>query len=202
MDYFPVELSFNKVLKVLKNLEDLRFLFKEIDPGVSTIIINKGDIISMISNRDRSRTPHIRMYQIKRSTTFIIRASIRKLMTLCFLARVAHWLTITIKGTRKKIISNDSLDNGKGCMTQTTMPSPCRRPTNKTLLLLTMCSCLLRPQGVEAVFTPASMKDFLRGQILYKEMIRMKLDTGIIIWGEAMNRDKVFICTRNMKNVL
>jgi len=59
MDNFSIELSFNKVLKVLKDLENLRFMFKEIDPCVSTEIVNERYIVSMITNRNRSRTPHI-----------------------------------------------------------------------------------------------------------------------------------------------
>jgi len=90
MHYLLVEFSLHKILKVVENAKHFGFVFKEEDPCVSTIIIDEGNIISTIANRNRGRPPHIQVNQIKGSTTFIIRARIGKLMTLCSLARVTH----------------------------------------------------------------------------------------------------------------
>ena len=96
MHYLLVEFSLHKILKVFENAKHFGFVFKEEDPCVSTIIIDEGNIISTIANRNRGMPPHIRVNQIKGSTTFIIRAGIGKLTTLCSLARVTHRLNITI----------------------------------------------------------------------------------------------------------
>jgi hypothetical protein len=113
MDIFSIELSFNKVLKLLEYLKKFRFMFEEIDPSVSTEVIDTTHIKSMIANRGRDRPPNIRMYQIKGSTTFIARARRRELMTLFSLERFAHRLNIMTNRVWKQIVSIDSLNNRK-----------------------------------------------------------------------------------------
>jgi hypothetical protein len=54
-----IEFSFNKILEIFKHLEDFGFMLKKIDPCVSTIIINEGNIEGMIANGNRGRPPHI-----------------------------------------------------------------------------------------------------------------------------------------------
>jgi len=63
--------SLNMTLKILEDMKDFRPVFEEIDPRISTVIIDKGNVIRVIANRYGSRTPNIRMYQIEGSTTFI-----------------------------------------------------------------------------------------------------------------------------------
>ena len=123
-------------------------------------------------------------------------------MTLCSLARVTHQLIIMINRTRKQIVPNDSLNNGKGRMTQTTMPPPSGWPTNMTSLLVALCSCLLRPQRVEAALTLAVMEYFLRGPILYEKIMGMKLNIGIIIRCEMVHKNKTFIGARDVEDIL
>jgi hypothetical protein len=96
MHYLLVEFSLHEILKVFENAKHFGFVFEEEDPCVSTIIIDEGNIISTIANRNRGSPPHIRVNQIKGSTAFIIQAGIGKLTTLCSLARVTHRLNITI----------------------------------------------------------------------------------------------------------
>jgi len=173
--------SLNMTLKILEDMKDFRLVFEEIDPRISTVIINKGNVIRVIANRYGSRTPNIRMYQIEGSTTFIFRARIRKLMTLCLLTRVTHRLNMMTSRPWKQIVSNNSLNDRKRRMTQTTMPYPCGWPTNTTCLLVVVCSNLLRPQRVETTLTPALMDCFLRGSILDEKMVRVKFNISIIV---------------------
>jgi len=173
--------SLNMTLKILEDMKDFRLVFEEIDTRISTVIIDKGNIIRVIANRYGSRTPNIRMYQIEGSTTFIFRARIRKLMTLCLLTRVTHRLNMMTSRPWKQIVSNNSLNDRKRRMTQTTMPYPCGWPTNTTRPLVVVCSNLLRPQRVETTLTPALMDCFLRGSILDEKMVRVKFNISIIV---------------------
>ena len=63
--------SLNMTLKILEDMKDFGLVFEEIDPHISTVIIDKGNVIRVIANRCGSRTLNIRMYQIEGSTTFI-----------------------------------------------------------------------------------------------------------------------------------
>ena len=87
-------------------------------------------------------------------------------------------------------------------MTQTTMPSPSGWSTDTTSLLMTLCSCLLRPQWIETALTLAAVKGFLRSPILYEKIVRMKFNESVIVGCEMMYRNKTFVCTWNMKNIL
>ena len=42
---FPIKLSLNKFLEILKNREDIRFELEEINPGKLAIVINKTNIV-------------------------------------------------------------------------------------------------------------------------------------------------------------
>jgi hypothetical protein len=55
-----VKLSLNKLLKIMKFLEDIRFIFKEIKLRKLAIIINERHIVFKFPNRRGSRTPYIR----------------------------------------------------------------------------------------------------------------------------------------------
>ena len=48
--YFALELSFNKILKIKKDLINIRLLLKEIYPNIFAKIINEAYIIFMSTN--------------------------------------------------------------------------------------------------------------------------------------------------------
>jgi hypothetical protein len=52
-------------LKLKENLKHIRFMFKKIKLGKTTISINKTDIKLMSTNRGLGRTPNIRIYYLK-----------------------------------------------------------------------------------------------------------------------------------------
>jgi hypothetical protein len=55
---------------------------------------------------------------------------------------------------------------------------------------------------VEAPFTPTFQQSFLRVLVLHKETIRMILEIEIVIFGEAMNRHKIFVSFGNKKDFI
>ena len=54
-----IKLSFNKCLKVLKNLKDIGSFLKEIDPCVFAVIIYETHIIILFIDRITGRPPYI-----------------------------------------------------------------------------------------------------------------------------------------------
>jgi hypothetical protein len=52
-----VKQSFNKILELLKFLENFRFMLKQIDPSEFAKVINETNIIFISSNRIASKTP-------------------------------------------------------------------------------------------------------------------------------------------------
>jgi len=46
------------------------------------------------------------------------------------------------------------------------------------------------------------MKDFLRCPILEKKEVWMKFHVGIVVSGQMMNRDKIFMSFMNMKHII
>ena len=58
-DNFCVERTLNKLLKIKKDLKNIRSIFKKIDPCVFTKIINKTDIILIMTNRRGGWSPNI-----------------------------------------------------------------------------------------------------------------------------------------------
>jgi hypothetical protein len=56
---FLVKDTFNKSLEFTNFLKNLRFMLKKIYPSKLTKIINKSDIIFIVSNRLTRKTPHI-----------------------------------------------------------------------------------------------------------------------------------------------
>jgi hypothetical protein len=56
---FLVKDTFNKSLEFTNFLKNLRFMLKKIYPSKLTKIINKSDIIFIVSNRLTCKTPHI-----------------------------------------------------------------------------------------------------------------------------------------------
>jgi hypothetical protein len=55
----------------MKNLINLRALFKEIYPGKLAIVINKAYIICMFANRNRCWTPYIRKHLFQGNSGYI-----------------------------------------------------------------------------------------------------------------------------------
>jgi hypothetical protein len=47
-------------LELLKLMKDLGFVFKQINPSELVGVINKTNIVIIVTNRRTSRTPHIR----------------------------------------------------------------------------------------------------------------------------------------------
>jgi hypothetical protein len=47
---FPIKLAFNKTLKIMETLKDLRLMTQEVNPHKFTVIIYKTDIVAMSSN--------------------------------------------------------------------------------------------------------------------------------------------------------
>jgi hypothetical protein len=57
--YFPIQQTFNMLLKKIKLLKDLRFMLQQINPCKLRIVKNEAYIIIFPSHRTWSRTPHI-----------------------------------------------------------------------------------------------------------------------------------------------
>ena len=62
---FAIELSFNKCLKILKYLKNIRMTFEKIDPSEFAEIIDEANIVSMCTNRGGGRTPYIRKNELQ-----------------------------------------------------------------------------------------------------------------------------------------
>jgi hypothetical protein len=62
---FLIKETFNKMLKIMKLLKNIRFIFQQIDSCELTEIINKTDIVFISPNRIRGWTPNIRKYKFK-----------------------------------------------------------------------------------------------------------------------------------------
>jgi hypothetical protein len=74
----------------MKNLINLRALFKEIYPGKLAIVINKAYIICMFANRNRCWTPYIRKHLFQGNSGYTSRHGIWQLMALGKLTRVTY----------------------------------------------------------------------------------------------------------------
>jgi hypothetical protein len=61
-DDFSTKFLLNKLLKIKKDLINLRALFKEIYPGKLSIVINKSYKICMFANRNRCWTPYVKKH--------------------------------------------------------------------------------------------------------------------------------------------
>lgn len=57
---FVIELSLYKTLEVIKTLENFRLLTQQLNPHIFGMIINKGNIIIVATNRSWGWTPYIR----------------------------------------------------------------------------------------------------------------------------------------------
>jgi hypothetical protein len=53
-------------LKRIKNLFNIRFVFKKIDPNKTRVVIDKANIVLITAGRSTSGAPNIRMNQFKR----------------------------------------------------------------------------------------------------------------------------------------
>lgn len=56
-NYLFVEFSFNKVLKVVKDLKYIRFFLQQVYPCIFAEIFYEANIVSMLPNRDRCWPP-------------------------------------------------------------------------------------------------------------------------------------------------
>jgi hypothetical protein len=61
---FLIEESFNTSLEVLKFLKNFRFMFEQVNPCEFAKIIDKRNIVIVLSNRSRGRAPNIRENQL------------------------------------------------------------------------------------------------------------------------------------------
>jgi hypothetical protein len=50
---------FNEILKVMKNLKDIRFFLEKVDPCILAKIINETHVVGITPNRSRSRPPYV-----------------------------------------------------------------------------------------------------------------------------------------------
>ena len=56
---FIIQKAFDMSLKVVKNLLNIRLVFKQINPDEARVVINKTNIILVPSRRSKSGTPNI-----------------------------------------------------------------------------------------------------------------------------------------------
>jgi hypothetical protein len=63
---FLIKETFNMMLKIMKFLKHIRFLFQKIYLSEFAIIINKTHIVLISTKRFRGRAPNIRKYKFKR----------------------------------------------------------------------------------------------------------------------------------------
>jgi hypothetical protein len=73
---FGVQKELNMSLKSIKHPFNIRFMFKEIDPAKTRIVIDKANIVLKTTGRSNSRTPNIRVYKLKRHSGNTMRQSI------------------------------------------------------------------------------------------------------------------------------
>jgi hypothetical protein len=73
---FGVQKELNMSLKSIKHPFNIRFMFKEVDPAKTRIVIDKANIILKTTGRSNSRTPNIRVYKFKRHSGNTMRQSI------------------------------------------------------------------------------------------------------------------------------
>ena len=64
-------------LESVKDLLNIRFVFEEIDPAKTGVVINKTNIIFETSGLGNGRTPNIRVNQFKRHSRNTMRGMIR-----------------------------------------------------------------------------------------------------------------------------
>ena len=63
---FGVQKVLNMGLKCIKDVFDIRFVFEEIDPAKTRVVIHKANIILVPLRRGCSRTPNVGVNQFKR----------------------------------------------------------------------------------------------------------------------------------------
>jgi len=74
---FSVKEALNMSLKLIKYGLNIRFVLKQINPAMATIVINKTNIIFITSRRGQRRTPNICMNKLKWCSGNTMRMSIR-----------------------------------------------------------------------------------------------------------------------------
>jgi hypothetical protein len=112
-------------------------------------------------------------------------------MHLPFLASITHQITTRLSIYWKIVVAKDTVSDGWRGMAQTTISSLIRH-LGRTQNLFA-CGKLER---IKTSLNLAVVKDFLRFPILNKKMPRMKLKKYMIIIGETMNRNKIFVSSK------
>jgi hypothetical protein len=113
-----------------------------------------------------------------------------------FLTSITHQITTRLSKNRKIIATEDSLNDRWRGMAQATMPSLIRYPGRTQDPFA--CGEFER---IKASLNLAVVKDFPRFLILNKKISWVKFKKYMIIIGETMDRNKIFVGSRNMENV-
>jgi hypothetical protein len=117
-------------------------------------------------------------------------------MHLPFLANITHQITTKLSKNRKIIATKDTLNNRWRGMAQATMPSLIGHLGQTHDLFA--CGELER---INASLNLIVVKDFLHFLILNKKISRVKFKEYMIIIGETMDKNKIFVGSRDMEYV-
>jgi hypothetical protein len=116
-------------------------------------------------------------------------------MHLPFLASITHQITTRLSKNRKIIAAKDMLNDRWRGMAQATMPSNLIGHLGRTHELFA-CGELER---IKTSLNLAMVKDFLRFVILNQKMPWVKFIEYMIIIGETMDTNKIFVSSRDME---
>jgi hypothetical protein len=89
---FTVKYSFNKTLKVFKELKHFIFMMKKVDPCKMTKVIDEADIVFLMTKGINNKSPHIQKNKLQWSSRMTTRQRIRKLVSLGTKAGITHRL--------------------------------------------------------------------------------------------------------------
>jgi hypothetical protein len=89
---FTVKYSFNKTLKVFKELKHFIFMMKKVDLCKMTKVIDEADIVFLMIKGINSKSPHIQKNKLQWSSRMTTRQRIRKLVSLGTKAGITHRL--------------------------------------------------------------------------------------------------------------
>src|SRR4051812_22189022 len=65
MNNFMVKQAFDMRLQLQENIKHIKFALKKLEPGETTVSINKTDIVIMTTNRSLGMAPYIRKHKLK-----------------------------------------------------------------------------------------------------------------------------------------
>ena len=92
---FSIQKMFNMILEIIKDLFNIRFVFKEINPSITIVVIQESNIIFKTPTRHLSRSPNISMNKLKWKSFNMNKIIIRKRMNLCMLRHTTNRRHIT-----------------------------------------------------------------------------------------------------------